>query len=168
MLFPVTNNLQDSVFPVSQKPKRLIFMLLLHQSLNTAIHYKCLSKHNLFRLQLIQNIAGRLLTSCHRREHINPNFISICLFWNDFMIILIIFRLRLGLAFEYICEFLTPYEPGCGLRSPTVSLFEIPKARLKTCYDQAFYVRTLSLQHSTRGDFYAFVSYIFISHSVFA
>lgn len=57
----------------------------------------------------------------------------------DFEILMFSFKVRLGLAPDYITDLLTPYVPEC-LRSSGRGLLEIYRSRLKTREDRALFV----------------------------
>ena len=122
----------------------LIFSRLDYcNSLLTGINHKSLS-----RLQLVQNLAARLLTGFNR-HHITPVLASLhwlpVRFRIDFKILLITFKARQGLAPEYITDMLTPYEPARSLRSAGEAFLNVPRSRLKTRGDRA-------LERPERGD----------------
>ena len=114
--------------------------------------YSGISKHNIHRLQLIQNAAARLLTRTKRTDHITP--VLAALHWLpvrfriDFKIALFVFKALHGQAPVYICNLLTPYKPDRRLRSNSKALLEVPKSRLVTKGDRAFAVQAPRLWNS--------------------
>ena len=104
-----------------------------------------ITQKSLFRLQLVQNAAARLLTGFNRQHHITPILASLhwlpVRFRIDFKILLITFKARRGLAPSYITDMLTPYEPARSLRSSGGALLAVPKSRLKSKGDRAFSIR---------------------------
>ena len=104
-----------------------------------------ITQKSLFRLQLVQNAAARLLTGFNRQHHITPILASLhwlpVHFRIDFKILLIIFKACLGLALSYITEILTLYEAACSLRSSGGALLAVLKSRFKSKGDRAFAIR---------------------------
>lgn len=114
--------------------------------------YTGLTKHNLDRLQLVQNAAASLLTGTTKFEHITPVLAELhwlpVKFRIDFKILLFIFKALQGQAPLYISELLSTYSAARPLRSTTQQLLAIPKTRLKTRGDRAFSVIAPKLWNS--------------------
>lgn len=114
--------------------------------------YTGLTKHNLNRLQLVQNAAARLLTGTKKCEHITPVLAELhwlpVKFRIDFKILLFVFKALHGQAPLYISELLSTYSAARPLRSTTQLLLAIPKTRLKTRGDRAFSVIAPKLWNS--------------------
>ena len=96
----------------------------------------------LHRLQLVQNAAARLLTGKRKRDHISPILASLhwlpVSFRIDFKILMFVFKVRNGLAPQYLTDVLQCYAPARALRSSDQLLLAVPKTRLKTRGDRAF------------------------------
>lgn len=106
--------------------------------------YVGVSQASLSRLQLIQNVAARLLAGTRKREHITPVLASLhwlpVHFRIHFKILLFAYKALNGLAPSYLSDLLHPYAPLKSLRSADQSLLVIPKSRLKQRGDRAFAV----------------------------
>ena len=111
--------------------------------------YSGITQKTLFRLQLVQNAAARLLTNTKKRDHITP--ILAALHWLpvalriDFKILLIAFKAQRGLAPPYISELLSPYIPPRDLRSSGKGLLEVRTASYVTKGQRAFAVNAPNL-----------------------
>ncbi len=97
------------------------------------------------KLQYVQNLAARLLTSTHKFDHITPVLIKLhwlpVKFRIDFKILLLTFKTLHNKAPEYICNLVTVYDSPCNLRSlahENLLLVE-PKTSLVSYGDRAFY-----------------------------
>ncbi len=106
--------------------------------------FTCFSNSSLKRLQVVQNVAAKLLTKSSKRSHITP--ILITLHWLPVKfriqnkIIVLVFRALHGQAFFYLNELLQPYNSSRNLRSSKQILLVVPRSRLKTKGDCAFEV----------------------------
>uniref|UniRef100_A0A8C5I3C7 Reverse transcriptase domain-containing protein n=1 Tax=Gouania willdenowi TaxID=441366 RepID=A0A8C5I3C7_GOUWI len=106
--------------------------------------YSGISQKALYRLQLVQNAAARLLTGTKKREHITPILASLhwlpVKFRIDFKILLFVFKAWNGLAPQYITDLIQIYRPQRALRSEGQLQLVVPKANRKTKGDRAFSV----------------------------
>lgn len=100
-----------------------------------------IQRHNLSNhLQMVQNMAARLLTSTNKCEHITPALTS--LHWLPvkfslvFKILLFVFKALHGLAPQYICDLLTLYTASRPLPSSSQFLLSAPRSCFKAKYDQ--------------------------------
>uniref|UniRef100_A0A669B2I4 Reverse transcriptase domain-containing protein n=1 Tax=Oreochromis niloticus TaxID=8128 RepID=A0A669B2I4_ORENI len=104
--------------------------------------YSGLQHSSLYRLQLIQNAAARLLTGTRIHEHITP--ILAKLHWLpvkyriNFKILLFTFQILNNLAPTYLSDLLHLYNPNRALRSSNHLLFAQPRSRMKSRGDRAF------------------------------
>ena len=113
-------------------------MLLSLVDSTTAIVYSQGSlKKSIRKLQMIQNAAARVLTTCNikRVDHISPVLKS--LHWLpvgqiiDFKVLLLVFKSLNGLGPKYINNLLHNYEPSRSLRSSGTGLLSVPRVRTK-------------------------------------
>ncbi|KAK0151915.1 hypothetical protein N1851_006719 [Merluccius polli] len=121
--------------------------IVIHALINSRLDY-CnslyvgLDQSLLYRLQLVQNAAARLLTGKRKRDHISPVLASLhwlpVSFRIDFKILLFVFKALNGLAPQYLSELLHIYAPARALRSTNQLLLVVPKTRLSTKGDRAF------------------------------
>ncbi len=105
---------------------------LPHKDLETVIHafltsrldycnslYCGLPQTVIFRLQIVQNAAARLLTGTKKRDHISPILASLhwlpVNFRIDFKIAVFVYKALSGLAPKYISDLLIPYSPQRAL-----------------------------------------------------
>ena len=106
--------------------------------------YTTLSSSSIYKLQLVQNTAARILTNTNRRSHITP--VLAALHWLpiksriDFKILLTTYKALHGLAPAYISELLTAKPNVRSLRSSDQGLLVIPASKFKTKGDRAFSV----------------------------
>ncbi len=123
--------------------------MLVHAFISTRVDYcnvlyTCLNKSSMDRLQVVQNVAARLLTRTTRRSHITP--VLKALHWLPigfrvhFKILVITYRVLHGQAPSYIHDLLHAHSPGRSLRSSDIALLTIPRTHLKTRGDRAFCV----------------------------
>jgi len=122
--------------------------------------YVGVNQATLYRLQIVQNAAARLLTGTRKREHIMPvlaslHWLPVC-FRIQFKILLFVFKSLHGQAPAYIDDLLMMHAPLRSLRSaddllmmhaPLRSLrsadqllLAVPRTRLKNRGDRAFSV----------------------------
>ena len=103
-----------------------------------------LSKKKINRLQMIQNMAARVVTNSRKYDHITPILIS--LHWLpvkyriDFKILTLTFKIIQGNAPEYMCDLISLRCSDRRTRSSTRPLLVVPKSRTKTFGDRAFSV----------------------------
>ncbi len=123
---------------------------LSRKNLGTAIHAFITSRfdycNSLYSsiscLQLVQNVAARLLEGKRKYEHITPILMS--LHWLpvkyriDFKIVLFVYKALNNLAPQYLTDLLLPYTPSRTLRSCDLGLLIVPRVKLKNCGDRAF------------------------------
>lgn len=114
--------------------------------------YSTLNKGSIYRLQLVQNAATRLITGTRRSEHITPVLAALhwlpVTFRIDFKILLLTFKALNGLAPQYLTDLLDPHIPVRRLRSSGAALLDVPTSRLVTKGDRAFAVRAPTLWNS--------------------
>ena len=100
------------------------------------------------RLQLVQNVAARLLTGKRKHDHITPVLASLhwlpVQFRIDFKILLLVFKVLNGLAPSYLAD-RHPHTPARSLRSSNQLLLEVPRSRLRTRGDRAFAITAPNL-----------------------
>ena len=101
-----------------------------------------ISKHQINKLQHIQNAAARLVRNKHKFEHITPVLKD--LHWLkieqriEYKTILLTFKARHGLAPQYLKDLLTVYVPKRILRSSNTNLYKVPRSRTNTIGPRAF------------------------------
>lgn len=101
--------------------------------------YTGIGKSELYRLQLVQNAAARLLSGRKKREHITPVLSS--LHWLpvkyriDFKVILFVFKCINGLAPEYLTDLVRLHRPSRDLRSASLMVLEVPRSKLRSSGD---------------------------------
>ena len=94
-----------------------------------------LPKKSLDRLQRVQNMAARLITSTKITDHITPVLHG--LHWLpinqriEFKIMTLIFKSLHDLPPQYLTKLVTPYRPKRSLRSAKKDLLNLPKMSLK-------------------------------------
>ncbi len=101
-----------------------------------------LPNYRITKLQYVQNVAARLLTSTHTFDHITSVLIHFLLtkFRIDFKILLLTFKALHNKAPEYICNLITVYERPSNIRSlahDNILLVEL-KTRLVSYSDGSF------------------------------
>ncbi len=103
-----------------------------------------LPNYLIIKVQYVQNLAARLLTSTHRFDHIPPVLIQLhwlpVKFRINFKILLLTFKALHNKAPEYICNIITVYESPSNLRSPAHDnlLLVEPNTRFVSYGDRAF------------------------------
>ena len=116
--------------------------LLVSESITATLLYGT-SNLVIQKIQRVQNAAARFLMGTLKYEHNTPVLQS--LHWLpvpyriEYKILLITFKALNGMAPNYLQELLTLYEPSRALRSTDNKLLRVPKTRLKTYGDRAFY-----------------------------
>ncbi|XP_072176438.1 uncharacterized protein [Diadema setosum] len=91
------------------------------------------------RLQQVQNIAARIVTKVHKKQHSTPLLST--LHWLpihlriQFKILLLVFKSLNGSTPSYIFELNKDYAPTRNLRSTRLHLFQTPRVNTK-CYGQ--------------------------------
>jgi len=97
--------------------------------------YIGLSQTFLHRLQLVQNVAARLLTNTPKHDHITPVLYTLrwlpVKFRIQFKTLLFVFNAVNSLAPPYISETLRLHQSGRALRSAGQHLLEVPRSRCK-------------------------------------
>jgi len=94
------------------------------------------------KLQSVQNIAARVITRTHVRDHITP--ILMDLHWLPvrwrihYKVLLQAYKAQHGLAPNYISELLQPYQPSRALRSATDSHLLLEPMTRSSWGDRAF------------------------------
>jgi hypothetical protein len=93
------------------------------------------TKHQLGRLQRVQNTAARIISGKKRRDHITPVLRE--LHWLPveervcYKILMQTFKCMNGLAPSYLSNMLNLYTPARALRSADSNILKQPKARTK-------------------------------------
>jgi len=96
------------------------------------------------KLQLVQNVAARILTRTRRYDHISP-VLSTTLHWLhikhriQFKILLITYKALNGLAPQYLSALLTHYSPSRQLRSQNSGQLIIPRISKSTAGGRSFF-----------------------------
>ena len=94
------------------------------------------------KLQLVQNMAARLVTNPSRGEHITPTLISLhwlpISFPAKYKVLVITFKALHGLGPGYLRDRLLPYSPPHTLRSSGENLLQSAKTRLTTVTQRTF------------------------------
>lgn len=111
--------------------------------------YLGLQHSSLYRLQLVQIAAARLLTGTRKYDHITPVLAN--LHWLPVKycihakILLLTFKILNNLAPSYLTELLRLYNPRRALSSSCQMLLEQPRSRLKSRGDRAFVIAAPTL-----------------------
>ncbi|KAF7644318.1 hypothetical protein LDENG_00224240 [Lucifuga dentata] len=115
--------------------------ILVHALVTSCIDYcnaiLCgLPNQLLYRLQIIQNSAARIITHTRSSDHITPTLIQLhCFLFNNrinYKILLLTFKVLHNLAPPYLSELLHPYTPSPSLPSSSAVLLSVPSFRLST------------------------------------
>ena len=105
--------------------------------------YKGLPLGLVRKLQLVQNMAARLVTGTPRGgDHITPvlkslHWLSIS-FWVTYKVLVITFKALHGLGLGYLRDRLLPYNPPCTPRASGKNLFQSAKTRLTNITQRTF------------------------------
>ena len=100
------------------------------------------SNHLLDRLQMIQNVAARVIMRVRKYDHITPVLKK--LHWLPireritFKLLLLTYKAQHNMAPSYLSDLLTIYQPIRSLRSESKGLLCIPKTKSKTLGARAF------------------------------
>ncbi len=111
--------------------------------------YSGLPQSSLSRLQLVRNVAARVLTGAKKYDHVTPILAS--LHWLmghfrvQFKILLIFFKVLNNQALSYLKVHRIPLSTTRHLRSTDRALLSVPCSRLKTKGDRAFSVNAAHL-----------------------
>ncbi len=125
------------------------FERVTHTLITSRLHccsswYYELDMSSLRRLQMVLNVAARLLMGKKKYDHINPVLASLhwvlVTFRIQFKILLLAFKSLNGLAPSYLLELLCAHVPVRTLRSTDQFLVDHPTSRLRTRGDRAFAV----------------------------
>ena len=98
--------------------------------------------HQMDHLQLVQNVAARVITRTGKYEHITPVLKK--LHWLpireriQFKLLLLTYKAQNDMAPKYLSDLLTDYQPARSLRSQGRGLLCIPKCKSKTLGTHAF------------------------------
>lgn len=96
------------------------------------------------RLQRVQNCAARILSGCHRHDHITPVMRE--LHWLpvtqriQFKVAVLVFKAKHHLGPVYLQDLVTPYEPARRLRSANQDLLCVPATKSALVTQRAFSV----------------------------
>ena len=109
-------------------------------------------KYQILRLQMIQNVAVRLVTATSRYDHISPVLKQ--LHWLPvaqrikFKILLLTYKALKDCAPSYVKDLLQPYVPTRCLRSASHNLLKKPRYNLQSFGARAFSVAAPTLWNS--------------------
>ena len=96
------------------------------------------------RLQRLQNTAARIATKTPKTESVECSMRA--MHWLPvrkrilYKILLYVYKTQHHLAPAYLFDLIKPYSTQRSLRSQSLELLSIPRSRLKTAGDRAFYV----------------------------
>lgn len=120
--------------------------------------YFGIKQSSLSRLQLVQNVAARLLTNTSRYSHITPVLCSLhwlpVKFRITFKLLLFVFKAIHGLAPEYLSDCLKLRRHCRALRSSKQPLLEVPFSNCKQWGDRTFSIAGPKLWNSLPPEFY--------------
>lgn len=118
--------------------------VLMHAFISCRLDYcnallSGLPKKSVYSLQILQNLAARVLTRTRGREHITPVLKSLhwppVSFRIDFKVLLLVFKCLNGLGPS---DLLLSYQPSRNLRSSGTGLLTVPRVKTKTHGEAAF------------------------------
>ena len=134
---------------------------LVHSFVTSKIDY-CnallfgLPKYQINRLQLVLNTAALVVTLALKYDHITPaikllNWLPVSQrITFKIGLLLVIYKVLSGLAPIYLCDLLAPCCCKCSLRSCSQELLSVPRSRIVTYGDRAFfYYWTKALECTT-------------------
>jgi hypothetical protein len=104
------------------------------------------------RLQRVQNSAARILSGCHRHEHVTP--ILHKLHWLPvtqrikYKVAVLVFKAKHGIGPSYLQELIKPYKPRRSLRSADQELLCVPSTKSSRVAQKAFCVAGPTLWNS--------------------
>lgn len=120
--------------------------------------YFGIKQSSLSRLQLVQNVAARLLTNTSRYSHITPVLCSLhwlpVKFRITFKLLLFVFKAIHGLAPEYLSDCLKLRRHCRALRSSKQPLLEVPFSNCKQWGDRTFSIAGPKLWNSLPPELY--------------
>lgn len=136
-------NIQRARPSLTEEAAELAINAFVHSKLDyaNALYYG-LPKCILYCLQKVQNSAARTLTGTNRRDHITPVLRD--LHWlpiprrSQYKICMLMFKVKIGKAPEYLSSLVEKYEPERELRSSSQHKFVEVPTKLKTGGDRAF------------------------------
>ena len=102
-----------------------------------------ISGKSLYKLQLLQNSAARVVSRTNKYEHITPVLKN--LHWLpvkqriDYKVLILAYKALHGLSPGYIADMLTRYTPTRTLRSKDSNLLVVPRVRLKAAGHRSFH-----------------------------
>ena len=102
-----------------------------------------ISTKALDKLQLLQNLAARVVTRTQKYDHIMP--ILKALHWLPvkkrikYKVLILAYKAMHGLSRGYIADMLTKYTPTRTLRSQDDNRLVVPRVRLKTAGQRSFH-----------------------------
>ena len=111
-----------------------------------------LPERDIYKVQMVQNTAARLVIRTPRREHITPSLKK--LHWlpvkqrSIFKILLITYKALAGMAPSYISKLINLYVPTRALRSATNKRLTVPSSSTKFYGDRSFAFAAASLWNS--------------------
>ncbi len=114
--------------------------------------YMGINQSNINRLQIVQNVATRLLTGTRGFDHISPvlcslHWLPVC-YRIEFNILPFVFKVLSGTAPEYLSDLLNPNTSSRPLRSSEKRVLMVPRSRLKLRGDRAFSIAGPKLWNS--------------------
>ncbi|XDV19494.1 hypothetical protein PO909_024959 [Leuciscus waleckii] len=116
-----------------------------------ALYYGIQHK-SLNRLQLVQNVAARLLTGTRKNEHITPVLRELhwlpVFYRINFKILLFVFKALHGRAPTYIADLIQVNKPKRALRSESLNLLVVPRTQRKMRGDRSFAAAASKLWNS--------------------
>ena len=105
-----------------------------------------ISTKALYKLQLLQNSAARVVTRTQKYDHITP--VLKALRWLpvkkriEYNVLILAYKAMHGLSPGYIADMLTKYTPTRTLRSQDDNRLVVPRVRLKTVGQRSFHYAT--------------------------
>ena len=95
------------------------------------------------KMQRVQNMAARVVTQTQKYDHISPALVK--LHWLpiqnriQYKVLLMVYKCLHNAAPVYLSSLLSHYVPSRSLRSADKSLLSVPKSKLRSFGDNAFY-----------------------------
>ena len=121
---------------IPEKTAAMLFISLVLSQLDycNSLFYG-ITREQVHKLQLIQNVCARIIKLSPPRAHISPVLKELhwlpVNFRINFKILCVVYRCLSECAPSYLCELLTPYIPSRVLRSSSQGLLNTPTMKLK-------------------------------------